>query len=231
MRWLYFEDSDVSETFTSSHSAVLGFGGSFPYGVDSLGHILTTEPGTSPDSARLVLFSRVDGSKQDVGTLYQPDTGLPGALSSYEKAFLALDGWIAVLRIEPYRVDWRRPDGMWVRGSPLPHPQDPLDRADRERLGQNPRYAGIDWPDEWPAAAAGFELLPSPDGLVLVRRPRPTREEAIRYDVVDRNGGLAVQLRLPINQRILGFGRGTVYSVARDEFDLEYVRRHRWRTW
>jgi len=230
-RWLLFEGSDVTQTLTSSHSAVQEFGNRFPYGVDSLGHILTTEPGPRADSARLVLYSRGEASSQIVGALYLPDSELPGGLASYEKAFLAIDGWIAVLRIEPYRVDWRRPDGTWIRGSPLPHPPDPLDRADRERLGQNSRYEGINWPEHWPPSAGGYQLLPSLDGSVLIRRSRPTRETVVRYDVVDRNGNLEVQLQLPLNQHILGFGRETVYSVARDEFDLQYVRRHRWRTW
>jgi hypothetical protein len=29
------------------------------------------------------------------------------------------DGWLALARHEPFRVDWRSPDGRWIRGAPL----------------------------------------------------------------------------------------------------------------
>ncbi|MDE2875999.1 MAG: hypothetical protein OXU69_15805 [Gemmatimonadota bacterium] len=41
-------------------------------------------------------------------------------LATDGQAWLFRDGWIAVAHPEPYRVDWRRPDGQWIRGAPLP---------------------------------------------------------------------------------------------------------------
>jgi len=41
-------------------------------------------------------------------------------LATGEEAALFADGWFAVARLEPYRVDWIAPDGRVTRGRPLP---------------------------------------------------------------------------------------------------------------
>ena len=38
----------------------------------------------------------------------------------YEQALMFTDGWIALVRVEPYRVEWRTPDGQWRPGPEVP---------------------------------------------------------------------------------------------------------------
>ena len=105
--------------------------------------------------------------------------GVPGA-----------DGWISVLRIQPYRVDWRDPSGRWVNGAPLPVPEIPFDNAEREAYIQRTgrREAYTQWPQSVPPFTAGFQPSLSRDGKVLVRRVPSSRAPGIRYDVVNHRG-------------------------------------------
>src|SRR6185436_1924043 len=43
-----------------------------------------------------------------------------GAIPVSESASLFEDGWLALVHLDPFRVDWRRPDGTCVKGAPLP---------------------------------------------------------------------------------------------------------------
>jgi hypothetical protein len=46
------------------------------------------------------------------------------------------------------------------------------------------------------------------------------------YDVFDADGNRVGSVLLESGKRIVGFGRGTVYVVAFDEFDLNYLERY-----
>ena len=46
------------------------------------------------------------------------------------------------------------------------------------------------------------------------------------YDVFDRSAEFVGTYTLPNNKRVIGFGNGTVYVVAYDEFDLNYLERY-----
>ena len=118
-------------------------------------------------------------------------------LDTEEQALWFPDGWIAIARLDPYRVDWRGPDGTWTLGGPLPFQAQPVDRAERcwaiQRLVRaaapctvEERVAG--WPETIPPfvprgpTQALLTLLASPDGrLVIARRPSRAAPES-RYD-------------------------------------------------
>jgi len=43
-------------------------------------------------------------------------------LSAEDQALLFRDGWLALVRVEPYGIEWRSPDGRWSGMSRLPAP-------------------------------------------------------------------------------------------------------------
>ena len=45
-------------------------------------------------------------------------------------------------------------------------------------------------------------------------------------DLFDRQGTRVGTITLGNNRRVIGFGAGTVYVVAYDEFDLNYLERY-----
>lgn len=145
------------------------------------------------------------------------------------------DGTIAVARVSPYRVDWIAPDGKRTSGAPLPFTRVPVSlrekeavlRREAEQTGRNPRSVEsvADWPEILPPFLVGA-LLPAPDGRLWIRRTAPAADPATRYDVVARTGALAARVSLPPNERIIGFGAASVYTLQTDDDGLQHLRRH-----
>ena len=71
-------------------------------------------------------------------------------------------------------------------------------------------------------------MLPVPDGRLLVERVETDGKASSQYDVIDRRGAIAGQIELPANQRIVGFGRNTVYIARADDDGLKHLSRHAW---
>lgn len=161
-------------------------------------------------------------------------------LASMGQALLFPDGWIAFARLDPYRVEWRRPEGDWIEGEPIPYEVRRAD--DREKCAAMEAWGGPfspcdpsllpGWPEEVPPfPSPGFDLkvlLPAPGGELVVARTQTADSEGNLYDVVDRAGELKRRLRLPENQRLIGFGKESVYTLTTDEFDLQTITRHPW---
>jgi hypothetical protein len=161
------------------------------------------------------------------------------------------DGWIALALMSPYRVDWRRPDGAWVRGQPLP--------AASVRIDQNEKCAALvvwapranlqctseatdrySWPQFLPPFLGKFantrlgtaprtaNILGTPEGNLLIRRTPSVATGGLRYDVIDRQGQLSGYLMLPASEAIVGFGTASVFTIRTDQDDVQWLRRHRW---
>ena len=161
-----------------------------------------------------------------------------------EQFMLHPDGWLAVIRINPFRVDWRSPDGRWTLGAPLPVPvirmsekekQASLARTARS-MAANPSSTPIppqlrtpddDWPDVMPPYLQG-ETLFSPEGHVMIRRQPSADHPGVAYFVVDRRGRLAGMIEMKDNERIFAPGARSIYVVETDADDLRYIRRHPW---
>jgi hypothetical protein len=153
-----------------------------------------------------------------------------------EEAFLFPDGWLAVVRIEPFRVDWRTPDGQWVRGAPLPVPvirmsnreiQASIARtreSDPKAISPGVQYG---WPDVMPPFSSGG-FVADPGGRLLILRQRSADFPKTRYFVVDRQGKLEGEIEMPLNEKIIGFGRSSVYVVVTDVDGIQRLRRHPW---
>jgi len=194
----------------------------------------------------LAIVDRPTGRKTHVGSLrlHPPRTGAPQSvevgggvgfrvvpLDVAEEGLLFRDGWMGVARIQPYRVDWRTPEGEWIRGRPLPFHAIPFTERERRAYARGRR--GVASAPVWPRDIPPFDkgpgaLLPTPEGLLAVRRVPSADAPETRVDLVDRTGTLRRVIVLGVRERILGFGARSVYVVRVDADDLEYVRRHPW---
>lgn len=261
-RWLLLEGDRVGGTVPADHPALVATQVSVS-GSDSLGRVLAQRrnpprPGASmidkQDSTTLVLVTRVNGHADTVtaarrqpgrveaqysadGRIMSTRTMLNASVAG-EKFVLFRDGWLAVARVEPYRVDWRAPDGKWTLGSPIPVPTIALDaREKRAEMERRAKEFGmpVQSPDavpEWPASLPPFRpsgsLLESSDGRLLVPRQPSADHPEPTYDIVNRQGNLDGQLTLGLSERIVGFGRASVYVAAVNDDGIERLRRHPW---
>lgn len=183
-------------------------------------------------TGHVVLAAQADRPRMLVG-------GNP--MDSQDQAILFSDGWIAVARVSPYRVDWRRPDGQWLSGPPLPLDTISVDR--REKCAATERYLRLDcrrvtlpgWPEMVPPFLIPNRvpsriptLFAAANGvLVIARTPTATSSDNI-YDIVGRNGRLVARLTLPGQYQVVGFGPTDVYLVMKDEMDLQHILRYDW---
>ena len=217
---------------------------------DSLRILLTTgsvfswEPGEHETIAEVGGQGRLGawGRTQFGGRRYYTS-----ALAVEGQAWLFRDGWIALAHPEPYRVDWRRPDGDWLRGDPLPFdsvPVTPRERCfawtgnrDPGACEESSRIGEVPWPDYLPpfvmarrnrTTPGGVALQPGPDGVLLIQRTLMADAPGRRYDVVDRTGSLRGTIVMPENRTIVGSSSGSLYVVTKDEVDLLTLSRHRW---
>jgi hypothetical protein len=155
-----------------------------------------------------------------------------------EHALLFPDGWLAIARLAPYRVDWRSPAGEWTRGAPVAVPAVRVDGREQHafmaRLAKQRNTPAVESPDTqsgWPEVVPPFQfmpLLPASDGQLVVRRTPTAAYPGTRYDVIDRRGVLTLQVVLRENEHIVGFGRRSVYVVETDDDGIQRLRRHAW---
>ena len=222
-----------------------------PLGADQNGRILSQvfpgSLGAPAESTLAVLIHRVsgdadtvarmavEGRRGPISAVTTPGQGrgisirrIP--LSSSEKPRLFSDGWVAVVRLDPYRVDWRAPDGRWSLGKPLS--ARPIRMSEAEKTAYIKRNSwsrnATDWPRELPPFENPVTLLASPDGRVLVKRLPTLAEPGTRYDVIDRAGNRVTQVVLGAKEHILGFGARSVYVVTTDDDGIQRLRRHPW---
>jgi hypothetical protein len=134
-RWTVLDGARIATTSKPDDRAVLVARG-IVLGADTLGFVLTYVPRRpGDDSISIALVSRQTGAMTAVARLaVRAEPGYPpppdtqagrirparGAWKAQEVAHLFPDGWVAIARLNPYRVDWRSPDGRWIFGSPLP---------------------------------------------------------------------------------------------------------------
>jgi hypothetical protein len=215
--------------------------GGWLYGADSLAHLLSTgrsAPGRG-DSLPVLRVTRTTAEQDTLAWLWMPGAAWSGkqpAYTVYEQALLTLDGWVAVLRTAPYRVDWRAPDGQWVLGAPIATPAIVLDQREklaymrqRARGGTpQPPETIADWPANVPPFRIGFPPIASPDGKLFVLRTATADLPDVRYDVINRHGEVEQQVTMPANEHILGFGTNSIYVRVTAANGSQSVQRHPW---
>jgi hypothetical protein len=123
------------------------------------------------------------------------------------------DGSLWVARVYDNRVDWRSPDGAWLRGEPLPDRVLEVTRYDRElflrRFPPELRRTAQELP--FAAIKPPFETgLTGPTGEVWLEKSRAPADSARRYHVVDRRGRLVREVRLPGQGRVIALGQEAV---------------------
>ena len=203
-----------------------------------------------PDSVVLVRLSRATGRTDTVAMLRAraatitvsgpaaKPTSVSVAMNPFvteEKAALFPDGWIAIGRLDPYRVEWVAPDGKRIRGAPLPFDIVRLDereiRAYLERVAKRSGQKVRDpasfppWPEIMPPFQSGASFLPGPDGRLWIPRPRTAANANSIYDVIDRGGVLVARVMAGEDVRVIGFGRGVVYTVMTDDDGIQHLQR------
>jgi hypothetical protein len=148
------------------------------------------------------------------------------------------DGWVAVVRVDPYRVDWISPSGVYRRGAPLPVAVIPFSDQEKrfylqrlsEQDGMPPGAPGSirNWLRTVPPFWGLFSLLATADGEVIVQRAPNSAAPEPAYDVIARDGTLRGQVVLSRTERIVGVGGRFIYVSATDADGFELLRRHAW---
>lgn len=270
-RWLLLAGAAIVVTVPPDDPAVKATE-SRAIGADALGRVLQRrDPPRADgrtdtdarDSASIYLVTRATGGPETVAKLRNPprrfevirnaegaitsaSSMVRGVLASDEQALLFADGWLAVARTDPFRVEWRSPTGVWTRGAALPVPRIRIDARERaayvERNKANFTAANTppgmpvrqppeasEFPEFVPAFPLGSALMAGPTGTLVVRRTKSADFAGSHYFVVDRRGRLLGEISLPANETIVGAGANTVYVAVKDEDDVMRLRRHPWR--
>lgn len=153
------------------------------------------------------------------------------------------DGWLAVARLDPYRVEWREPNGHWHRGGVLPLRRRPLTAEVKdaylrqnapiiERLGRAPndvRAALMSRFENFPAALPPIgpdALRAGYDGRLYVERIFLPLDSTRVYDVIDRRGERTQVLVLPKDERLVAVTGQHVFAVRVDSLDIQRVIRY-----
>jgi hypothetical protein len=160
---------------------------------------------------------------------------------------VAPDGRVALVRAAEYQVEWIAPDGRRTVGPRLPYTPVKIGKAEREEWANSmgdrvmvmrtpqgsqtmrpprPNIEDQDWPDTKPPFA-GNAIRVSPEGELWIPVSQPAGTKTALYDVVDARGQRIRQVVLPEGRRLVGLGRGTLYTVSRDADDLEWLERYR----
>jgi hypothetical protein len=236
---------------------VLRVVGGNPSGVDDRGRVLGIRSAPSEklahDRIRLQLITVIgsrSSSKADtiaklrgdehqvaqVGTRERPfwiQTQLSGSVA--DQALMFPDGWIAIVRVEPYRVEWLTSSGTWIRGPEIAWEWPRSDAREKaaalerlkRRIGDRAKEDDRPWADRL-APVRTNSMMAAPDGKLFVLRAQWSKEPDTRYDVFDRTGQRIGQLALPDSERVVGFGPRSIYISVRDEDGFHRLRRHLW---
>jgi hypothetical protein len=225
------------------------------------------QAGTAPDSLEVRRWDRGDDPPVRVAGLRPPalvsaTTGGGGNMAVRMQAVplapqddwaVAPDGRVALVRAEPYRVEWLHPDGRVVGGPTVEYDRVPVRTAEKERWveamataslsvmmtvdggstsmnmrrGGRPMGPGRSDVDEyqWPDVLPAFRA----GGAVIDPNGRLWVERygqagaPTLYDVFDRRAARVATIRLPAGHRVIGFGRHAVYAVRVDDLGLHWL--------
>jgi len=264
-RWLLFHRDSIVATVPPDNAAVLAAQGYF-LGADATGRVARrvdpplsdgTTFRTERDSGAVVLFTRRTGRADTVarvrlaprrltqktnadGRITESSTFNTQLMPSEEEHVLFPDGALAVARLDPFRVDWRLPDGRWIRGDSIPIRKIAVDARERRAYAARnsgstppPYPAGFQPPPaELPRFVPPFVLggvLPGPRGQLLVRRAKSADFPTMTYLLIDRTGKAVGTFTLSNRERVVGASATAIYISESDEDDLIRLRRHPWR--
>lgn len=255
-RLLLLHRDNIVTTLPPDAAVIKAVGGEFR-GADTLGRVLGVRqmgadqlaPGMIRERLAAIVAQRsgaradtilsLRGTEQRItrtGTRERPFWLFDVLIGSVEdQATLFPDGWISVVRADPYRVEWRSPDGRVTQG-PVVEWERPrgderekaayLERS-RRRYGSNSESREMPWADRLSPFRSNA-MLPAPGGNLLVLRSQWSKAPDTRYDLFNRAGQLIGRLAMPDSERVVGFGPHSVYVTARDQDGFHRLRRHPW---
>lgn len=158
-------------------------------------------------------------------------------LSAEDQAVSFADGWVAIVRVEPYRVEWISSDGTRRLGPVRADAARLMTAADRQFAidsRQSRAFRGVFRPsdfDTWPRILPAFTngaALALSNGNVLVRRERTRNDASQIYDEFDRRGILVREISVPEGVRLVGSGKHGIFSVSKNVDDVEALSIHPW---
>ncbi|MES2305669.1 MAG: hypothetical protein V4558_09180 [Gemmatimonadota bacterium] len=226
---------------------------------DSLGNLYTMgslgHPRTGRDSLPLLRVDRHGVVTDTIAYLLQqefrsvagPDPrmslGLLVGFSPQDAWAVAPDGWVAVVRAEPYRVDWFSPTSARIRGQVIPYAALPVTNADHDaaraqlraaappRVTTNGESRNLAMPVIEPPLRdvrppfPPQRLAPDPRGRIWVGRSAAADATERTYDVLDRRGVVVDRVAFPAATRLVGFDARSLYTVRKDDDDLLHLQR------
>lgn len=256
--WLLMHHDSIVANVPPDLPALRVVGGS-PSGVDDRGRVLGVRSAVRSEKLahnriRLQLIAVIgerNSSEADTiarlrGDEYQITQGgtrerpfwaqiqLSGSVA--EQALMFPDGWVAVVRIEPYRVEWRTASGTWIRGPEVPWEWPRADAKEKaaaferlkRRIGDRAKQDDAPWADRLAPVRTNSSMIAAPDGNLFVLRAQWSKEPDTRYDVFDRSARRVAVLAMPDSERVVGFGPRSIYISVRDEDGFHRLRRHPW---
>jgi hypothetical protein len=180
----------------------------------------------------------------------------PIPLSPEDAWGIAPDGSVILVRSSDYHLERVAPDGTVTRGPAIPYEVVRIRTPEKEeylseqgrsgggiavgvevvngqmsmsfarggRGGEDREMDQYTWPEVKPPSYGG-RIPVDPENRAWVRRQVEAGEPST-YDVFDESGNRLATVLLEGGKRVVGFGEGTVYVVAYDEFDLNYLERY-----
>lgn len=259
-RWLLFHADSIVDVVPPDHPAIVA-SQTLIHRADTLGWALMFRPAPRPvgtrsvserDSSILARVHRTSGRIDTVAKIRptamrieyneRAQTTAPAQLMASAEGYAYFpDGVLAVARLDPFRVDWRLPDGRWILGDSLP--VSPIRVTARERRAWEERMSGVrrvsipgapapPEATEFPAFVPPFEsdgVMAGPRGLLFVRRYRSADVPVNTYLVIDRSNRVIGTFTLAPRERLAGASDRYLYISVRDEDDILRLRRHPWR--
>ena len=213
------------------------------------------------DSVAIERWTAISAKRDTIGFVHyelHPNSKIVAGMATYRptaiRAFrttnqwaIASDGRLAIVHVDPYRVDFVDPVGNEQSGPPILYDRLRVTEAHKQRWrekqqqrspmlvvtrdGQSgtvmttPEPVEPKWPKYLPPFPPRDAVHFASDGMLWVQRTTPV-DDSPTFDIIDRTGNVVEQLQLPQHRRLVGFGRGTVYLVRIDDVDLEYLERY-----
>ena len=271
-RWLLLHRDSVVSTFTGQLPVILKVGSSIIRGADARGNVLTIPPMVRtpgkpiimPDSLAYVRTNRASlqtdtvfktiNSDKDIIVSAARATGAPPppekrlyhvSLKARDQIAMFPDGVVAVLRGNPFRVDWCLvPEKPCNVGALLQREATAWSAADKRAylksmnaLAAWPPTDDVNQTTGWPEQMPPFATPGGPDeanfwaissGNVVLERVPNANTALIVYDVIDRKSRVVARVSVPPGHRVLGFGARSVFTVNVDENGVQRLQRHAW---
>lgn len=242
-------------------------------GSDAAGHLYV--PGatyTRSSSGQTIILDsvaieRVDRKVAKVDTVANlPPVGMPGPestsrsvpplepLASADQWAVSLDGRVAIVHLNPYRVEIVDANGRRVVGTPIAMTPISFGTAARQqwmadewpyfgdggvahanringsivpgRCGELGSTAGreITFPTELPPFPPNAVRF-APDGFLWVQRSALPGDREI-FDVIDSEAKVVARVTMPPDTILVGFGSSSLYAVRIDEKHAEFLRQY-----